>query len=106
LALTATELSAKVEMVAETGVCHGMTADAKGNIFLSDSPKHAITYISPDGQLHTLVKDQRISWPDSMGISPDGYLYFSCSQMNRLPKFNNGQDQTNYPYRVYKVKLP
>ena len=100
------ELSAKVETVAVTGVCHGMTSDTKGNIFLSDSPNHAITYISPDGKLHQLVKDHRIIWPDSMGISPDGYLYFSCSQMNRLPKFNNGQDKTEYPYRVYKVKLP
>lgn len=105
-ALTDAQLSAKVEMVAETGVCHGMTADARGDIFLSDSPNHAITYVSPDGKLHTLVKDPRIIWPDSMGISPDGYLYFSCSQMNRLPKFNNGQDKTDYPYRVYKVKLP
>jgi sugar lactone lactonase YvrE len=105
-AIAGTELSAKVETVAETGVCHGMTADAKGNIFLSDSPNHAITYVSPDGKLHQLVKDSRIIWPDSMGVSPDGYLYFSCSQMNRLPKFNHGEDKTEYPYRVYKVKLP
>lgn len=104
--LSATELSAKVEMVAETGVCHGMTADTKGNIYLSDSPNNAITYVSPDGKLHQLVKDMRLSWPDSMGISPDGYLYLSCSQMNRLPKYNSGQDMVQYPYRVYKVKLP
>jgi hypothetical protein len=105
-ALSDKELSAKVETVAETGVCHGMTADTKGNIFLSDSPNHAITYVSPDGKLHQLVRYLRIIWPDSMGISPDGYLYFSCSQMNRLPKFNNGLDKTAYPYCVYKVKLP
>lgn len=100
------DLSAKVEMIAETGVSHGMTADNKGNIYLSDSPNQAITYVSPDGKLHQLVKDARIVWPDSMGVSPDGYLYFSCSQLNRAPRYNNGQDKTDYPYRVYKVKLP
>ena len=100
------ETTGKVEKVAETGVCHGMTADAKGNVFLSDSPDNAITYFSPDGKLHTLIKDPRISWPDSMGVGPDGYLYFSASQLNRLPKFHKGADKTDYPYRVYKVKLP
>jgi len=103
--LSAADLSSKVEMVAETGVCHGMKADSKGNIYLSDSPDHAIQYVSPDGKVHVLVKDERIIWPDSMGIGNDGYLYFSCSQMNRLPVYNNGQDKTAYPYRVFKVKL-
>ena len=83
-----------------------MIADGKGNIYLTDSPDHAIQYVTPDGKVHILVKDERIIWPDSMGIGSDGYLYFSCSQMNRLPQFNNGEDKTEYPYRVYKVKLP
>ncbi|NCD67761.1 gluconolactonase [Mucilaginibacter sp. R11] len=105
-ALASGKTDGKVELIAETGVCHGMTADSKGNIFLSDSPNNSITYVDSKGKLNTLVKDPRISWPDSMGISPDGYLYFSCSQMNRLPKFHQGVDKTDYPYRIYKVKLP
>jgi sugar lactone lactonase YvrE len=105
-ALSAGKLSAKVELVAETGVCHGMTADSKGNIYLSNSPDHAIQYVTPNGKVHFLIKNERIIWPDSMGIGSDGYLYFSCSQMNRLPQYNNSEDKTEYPYRVYKVKLP
>jgi sugar lactone lactonase YvrE len=104
--LTAAALAAKVEMVAETGICHGMTADIKGNIYLSDSPDHAIQYVTPNGEVHFLVKDNRVIWPDSFGIGSDGYLYFSCSQMNRLPQYNNGKDMVEYPFRVYKVKLP
>ncbi|WP_374950352.1 L-dopachrome tautomerase-related protein [Mucilaginibacter sp.] len=105
-ALSDADLSAKVAIVAETGVCHGMIADAKGNIYLSDSPNHAIKYVTPDGQLKTLVTDKRLIWPDSFGIGNDGYLYLSASQMNRLPKYNDGQNKVEYPYRVYKVKLP
>jgi sugar lactone lactonase YvrE len=100
------EISDKVELVAETGICHGMIADNKGNVYLSDSPDHAIQYVTPDRKAHFLVKDERLSWPDSFGIGNDGYLYLSSSQMNRLPKFNNGQDKVDYPFRVYKVKLP
>lgn len=104
--LNANEISNAVEMVAETGVCHGMIADPKGNIFLSSSPDYSVKYISPEGKLHTLVTDQRLSWPDSFGIGNDGYLYLSCSQLNRQAKYNKGKDRTDYPYRIYKVKLP
>lgn len=100
------EMSRHVERVARVGVSHGMIADARGNVYLSDSPDHAIRYWSPDGQLHTLVSDPRIIWPDSFGIGSDGFLYFSCSQINRSPGFNHGTDKTDYPYRVYKVRLP
>lgn len=105
-ALSDQALSARVERVAKVGVSHGMIADRYGNIYLSDSPDHAIKYWSPDGKLHTLVTDSRIIWPDSFGIGSDGYLYFSCSQINRGPGFNHGVDKTEYPYRVYKVRLP
>ena len=104
--LSSADLSAKVELVAETGICHGMIADNKGNIYISDSPDHAIQYVTPDKNVHFLVKDERLIWPDSFGIGSDGYLYLSASQVNRLPKYNNGQDKVHYPFRVYKVKLP
>ncbi|RFZ86038.1 gluconolactonase [Mucilaginibacter terrenus] len=99
-------LSKKVELAAETGICHGMISDQLGNVYLSDSPNHAIQYLSPDKKLHMLVQDDRIIWPDSFGIGNDGFLYFSASQMNRLPKYNSGEDKVAYPYAVYKVKLP
>jgi len=104
--LTDADLSTKVEMVAETGVCHGMIADGKGNIYLSNSPDKSIQYVTPDGKLHTLVQDDRLIWPDSFGIGSDDYLYVSASQMHRLPKYNGGEDEVSYPFAVYKVKLP
>ncbi|OWK69167.1 major royal jelly family protein [Pedobacter sp. AJM] len=104
--LSETQISEGVEMVAETGVCHGMIADKKGNIYLSSSPDYSVKYVSPDGKLHTLVTDKRLSWPDSFGIGDDGYLYLSCAQLNRQEKYNKGKDRTDYPYRIYKVKLP
>jgi sugar lactone lactonase YvrE len=106
LTLTDADLSTKVQMVAETGICHGMIADTKGNIYLSDSPDHAIQYVTTNGKVHFLVKDARLAWPDSFGIGNDGYLYVSASQMNRLPRYNSGKSKVEYPYRVYKVKLP
>lgn len=105
-AIPATELSGKVERVAKTGVTHGLECDAKGNIYYGDSPNHSIKYVSPDGVIHTLVNDDRIIWPDSFGVGSDGFLYFSCAQLNRLPKYNNGEDKVAYPFRVFRVKMP
>ncbi|MBE9583553.1 gluconolactonase [Mucilaginibacter sp. JRF] len=100
------ELSAKVQDMGAVGITHGLEADRKGNVYLTTSIDYTIKYISPDGKLNTLVQDSRIIWPDSMGIGTDGYLYFSCAQLNRDPQWNNGQDKTELPYSVYKVKLP
>ena len=100
------ELESKVEDMGKVGITHGLAADDKGNIFLTNSTGFSINYLSPDGSLHLLVKDSGLLWPDSLGIGSDGYLYFTCSQLQRLPQWNNGSNQTAYPYTMYKVKLP
>ncbi|BCU79322.1 L-dopachrome tautomerase-related protein [Luteolibacter sp. LG18] len=100
------ELSAKIEKVAETGVCHGMVADKKGNIYVTDSQAKAIRYVTPEGKVETLVHDERLIWPDSLGIGSDGYLYLTASQICRDAKFNGGKPAYSLPFRAYKVKLP
>lgn len=104
--ISADALSKKVEKIADAGVTHGLECDAKGNVYFGHSPSHSIKYVSPDGKVNTLVTDNRIIWPDSFGIGSDGYLYFSASQLNRLPKWNGGTDRVQYPYRVFRVKMP
>lgn len=104
-ALNDPELAKLVENLGETVVCHGMLADEAGNIYMTSSTDYSIKYLSPEGQLITLVQDSRLIWPDSLGIGGDGYLYVSAAQVNRLPQWNNDTDKTTFPYRVYRVKL-
>jgi len=104
--LTDDDLATKVEDRGEVGITHGMIADGKGNIFFASSENYNISYIDADGRLKTLIEDPNLLWPDSFGIGPDGYLYFTCAQMQRLPQWNGGQDKTEYPYKAFKVKLP
>jgi sugar lactone lactonase YvrE len=100
------ELESKVEDMGKVGITHGLIADKAGNIYLTTSENYSISYLNPDGKLHTLVQDSRLIWPDSMGIGGDGYLYFSCSQLQRSANWNNGIDKTEYPYSIFKVRLP
>ena len=104
--LTDMELAGHVEDRGKTTVTHGLIADKKGNIYLSSSTDYSIKYITPEGDIHTLVQDSRLLWPDSFGIGSDGYLYFSCAQLQRDPTWNDGEDKVVYPYQIYKVKLP
>jgi sugar lactone lactonase YvrE len=104
-ALSPAQVAAGVETVGETGVSHGMIADQAGNVYLTDSPNKAIRRVTPAGKLETVVRDERLLWPDSFGIGPDGFLYVTASQIQRTAKYNGGQDKVSYPFRLYKVKL-
>jgi len=100
------DLRALVESFPGVGITHGLIADAKGNVYLTTSESYSVSYITLDGKIHTLVQDPRLIWPDSLGIGTDGYLYFSCAQIQRLPQWNSGRDETDYPYQMYRIKLP
>jgi sugar lactone lactonase YvrE len=104
--LSPAALAAKVEEVGETGVSHGMLADQAGNIYLSDSPNYAVRRVTPQGRLETLVHDPRLSWPDTFALGPDGYLYLTATQINRAPKYHRGESKVDYPFRLYRLKLP
>ena len=105
-ALAAAELEIHVETVGEVGVSHGMLADQAGNIYISDSPNYAIRRITPAGRLETLVHDPRLSWPDTFALGFDGYIYLTATQINRGPKYNGGESKVDYPFRLYRLKLP
>ena len=104
-ALTPTELAAKVEDLGTFCTTDGMIRDRKGNIYLGDIEKNSIVRLGPDLKLETIIQDKRLSWPDSYAISDDGVLYITCSQIQKLPRFNNGKDTRTTPYSVYRLKI-
>lgn len=104
--LSENEVLDKVESVGNTVITHGLVADVNNNIYLTSSTDYSIKYVDAQGILHTLVQDKRLLWPDSLGIGSDGYLYFTCAQINMEAAWNNGENKVQYPYQVYRVKLP
>lgn len=104
--LTANVLSARVENLGTYVATSGMIFDQSGNLYMGDIEQHRIIKLDANLKLTTIVTDSRILWPDSYAISADGYLYFSCSQRNLAPDFNNGTSKRTTPYTIYKIKLP
>lgn len=104
--LSAQKLKGYVEDLGKYIVTDGMEFDKKGNLYLGDPQNSAIVKISPDLKMTTVVKDVRLIWPDSYSVSKDGYLYVSCSQIQKTPEHNAGVNKRTTPYAIYRLKLP
>lgn len=104
-ALADKSLQGYVEDLGETAITHGLVADREGNIYLTSSLDYSIKRLTPQGKIELVVQDSRLIWPDSLGVGSDGYLYFSCAQVNRLPQWHGGEDKTSFPYEIYRVKV-
>lgn len=84
----------------------GMEFDRDGNLYMGDLEHSSIVKITPDQKMTVLIQDKdKLSWSDSYSVSDDGYLYISCSQIHQMPFFNNNQNLTKLPYRVFRLKI-
>ena len=98
------ELSQRVEKFAEKTMSDGLTMDVDGNIYITDIENSAIVRLTPEGDLETIVKDDRIRWPDGLGFGPDGWLYVTCSALHQVIGRTPGQMQSNAPFQIYRFK--
>ena len=104
--LTESELGQQVSISWRTMPTGGSTMDDVGNIYLMDLERRAVwQQSSVDGSWKLIVQDERIIWGDASDVSADGYLYIPMSQNNRIASFNNGSDQVEKPFRLYKIKI-
>ena len=103
---SAADLARSVERLAETGAVDGMLMDANDNLYLTALEENAVIRYRPaGGTLDTIMRDDQIQWPDSLAISPDGYLYVTASQIHRSPRFSQGKDERVLPYSMFKTWL-
>ncbi len=103
--LAAQQLAAHVEFMGHYTTTDGMIFDKKGNLYFGDLEHYRIIRIKPDGSVEEVVQDARLIWPDSYSISPDGYLYVSCSQIQLQPEYNLTDQQPSTPYTIYKINI-
>ena len=83
----------------------GITRDVDGSLYLADGEHGEISRLKQDGSLTPIVRDPRIIWPIGPSVGPDGYLYFSDSQVNRIAVFTGGVDRVVRRWKMYKVQV-
>ena len=98
-----TQLVKKVEKLGVTPAPDGMIFDDKGNLYMADLERNAVSYRTPSGEMKILIQDSRIKWPDSFTIDSDNNLIFTDSLVQQAPIGKNVDELT---FKIYKVALP
>jgi len=102
--LPAATLAQRVEVHAPKTMSDGITLDTEGNVYLAEPEHSAIVRLRADRVLETLLKDERLRWPDGFSWGPDGWLYFTCSALHHVIGRLPSQVRGHAPYHVYRFK--
>ncbi len=90
--LSKNDLSKAVETVGESFPMDGLWMAKDGYLYLSDLRSDAIQRRKvPNGKVEMVAADPRIEWPDSFAQGPDGAIYFSCSHIEQMARYNGGK---------------
>jgi sugar lactone lactonase YvrE len=98
------DLEASVERFAEKTMSDGIAIDAAGTLYLSDLEHSAIVALGQDRRLRTLVKDDRLRWPDGFAFAPDGSLYLTCSALHQVILASEAEIASHAPYQIWRLR--
>jgi sugar lactone lactonase YvrE len=98
------DLESKVENVAQTPAPDGMLEAPDGSVYLTDLEGSAIMrWNAATKNIEPIVADKRLLWPDTLSWGPGGEFYVTASQIENMPRFNNGRSTRTEPYKLWKV---
>ena len=83
----------------------GLESDATGGVYLTNYEDNAVLRRSPEGTYDTLAHHPTMLWPDTLSVADDGYLYMTCNQLHRQPKFHGGKDLREKPYVLLRTPI-
>ena len=98
-------LAQAVEDLGPSVMTDGMAADAEGNIYFTAVEQDAVVYRTPDGEYHTLVRDERLAWPDSLAVTPEG-VHVTTSRIHQTKRFSFDGLMPAEPYGLWRAPLP
>lgn len=99
------QLAGQVETLAAKTMSDGITSDDQGRLYLSDLEHSAIVRYTPDsGALETLIKTDRLRWPDGFSFGPDGWLYVTGSALHQVIGLPPSSVAEHAPYPVFRFK--
>jgi sugar lactone lactonase YvrE len=98
------ELESKVENVGQTSAPDGMLEGQDGSVYLTDLENSAIARWDPaNKRVEQIIADKRLLWPDTLSWGPKGEMYLTASQIENMPRFNNGKSTRTEPYKLWKI---
>jgi hypothetical protein len=82
----------------------GVAIDDANNIYMTEVEHGTLALLRPDRTLHTLVRDDRLRWPDGFSIHGD-WLYLTDSALQHVILKTRGEIAKNRPYFIWRIKV-
>jgi len=102
--LSEKDLESKVENVGDTPAPDGMLEAPDGSVYLTDIEGGAIVHWDPlSKNIEPVIADEQLLWPDTLSWGSHGELYVTASQIENMPRFNNGVSARTGPYKLWKI---
>jgi hypothetical protein len=60
--------------------------------------------LNKEGHIETVIKDDRLEWPDTFSEGPDGAIYITASHINETPPYNEGKSARREPFALFKFQ--
>ena len=64
----------------------------------------SIEAVDPNGVRSTLLRDPWLRWPDGFSFGPDGWLYVTCSALQRVLFRNPRMMRQHAPYQIFRFQ--
>ena len=102
--LSKSDLESKVENVGQTPAPDGMLEAPDGSVYLTDLEHSAVVHWNAtSNKIEPVIADKRLLWPDTLSWGLNGDLYVTASQIENMPRFNNGKSTRTEPYKLWKI---
>jgi sugar lactone lactonase YvrE len=94
-----------VEDLGSDVITDGMHLDADGNLYYTALEYDGILKRTPRGDVQPVIIDPELIWPDTLAIGPDGHLYITAAQLNRMPRFSGGTANFEGAFELFRIDL-
>jgi sugar lactone lactonase YvrE len=102
--LSEKDLESKIENVGQTPAPDGMLEGPDGSVYLTDLENSRVVRWNPASKhVEPVIADRRLLWPDTLSWGPNGEIYVTASQIENMPRFNNGKSTRTEPYKLWKI---
>ena len=100
-----TQIAARVEHVAKKPLSDGFSIDTDGRVYITDVEHNAVFRLDQNSELRTLIRSNRVRWPDALSFGPGGWLYVADSALSDVVLQSKEHIKSKAPYRIFRVQV-